>query len=284
MKPEHFLLLKRELAAVRTRIEQLRDAVQDQAKTIDAAREVQQANKAAPLIVTYNDQTVRDTKDENDRQYRIQCSLRNWTAGAVLAAVAYAAIAAFTWWQAITQNKISRYALVAVNRSFVEIANKDGPQDFDLQYMGLDDLKGQLAFNVWMENAGNSTAVRMRYEIVVEVRDAAQAPSFNYSQAHRTGTAGPLYRGKDRPVSVFVPVDGRNEPMRLTPQLREDLIQGNKYIAIFGYIAYEDNFGLWRKDFCMWKTFHNGLPIKHFNANSCIANNKQSGKEKTDWP
>src|SRR5437016_5849465 len=93
--------VRRDLAAIRTRIEELRDAIQEHSKTIHAAQEAQQhssrSREPMPVIVAYDKQTARQAQAENDRQYGTQNAIKNWTKAAVIAASIYAFIAAITY-------------------------------------------------------------------------------------------------------------------------------------------------------------------------------------------
>jgi len=94
--------LRAELQALRAEIEELRKAIREHVHAIHAQQETERY-KESPLnpkhvIVSYHDETVRDSQKENERQYRTQNSIRKAAWAAFGAAVIYAGIATFQWW------------------------------------------------------------------------------------------------------------------------------------------------------------------------------------------
>src|ERR1700740_861036 len=91
--------LRVEFRAVKTALNELRQAIQQHSESVHATQEAQQhANRPRnpmPVVVSYDDKTVEYTKTQDDREYRTQNSIKNWTKAAVIAASIYAAIAAF---------------------------------------------------------------------------------------------------------------------------------------------------------------------------------------------
>lgn len=92
--------LRELLIAVIGEIEELCTAIQQNSKAITAA---QGSKQPQPTIVSFDDQTKRDLRTENDRLYRVQNSLRWAIWLAFLAAVIYAGVAAFTYSQIVKQ-------------------------------------------------------------------------------------------------------------------------------------------------------------------------------------
>jgi hypothetical protein len=114
--------LRLELRAIRSAIEELRGAIEEHSRTICAQKEAEK-DKEVPLkskqvIVSYDDETVRDSKEENERQYRIQRSIK-WAAWCAFgAAVIYAGIGVFQWRQMRRQTRISSDTLRQSTESF----------------------------------------------------------------------------------------------------------------------------------------------------------------------
>lgn len=121
--------LRLELRAIRHAIEELRTAIQSHSETVHAAQEAQQqadkSRKPTPVVVSYDDKTVKNTKCENNRQYRTQNSIKNWTKIAVIAASIYAGIAFLQWLKMSESNRISRESLESVQRAFVSFQHFD---------------------------------------------------------------------------------------------------------------------------------------------------------------
>ncbi len=70
------------------------------------------------VVVSYDDQTIRDAKTEENKQHGTQNSIKNATWSAVMAAGIYALISLAIWCQMIKQSKIASAALRQSNESF----------------------------------------------------------------------------------------------------------------------------------------------------------------------
>jgi hypothetical protein len=75
VKQEDLLKLRRYLETIRTRLEELRDALQEHSEATTSA----QQNKTISAVISYDEKTAADAKGEADRQHTIQRSIRNWT-------------------------------------------------------------------------------------------------------------------------------------------------------------------------------------------------------------
>jgi len=93
--------LRIELRTLRHAIEELRSAMHHHSETVHATQErkeqAREIVQPVPVIVSYGDQTIKDTDAQNYGQNRTQKSIRNRTAAAVIAASLYAGIAALQW-------------------------------------------------------------------------------------------------------------------------------------------------------------------------------------------
>ena len=90
--------LRVELKALRHAINELGTAIEKYSETIRTSKEDDRnkpsATQSVQAVVAFDDKTVRDAKTENDRQYRVQNSIR-WAAWlAFVAATIYAFVAA----------------------------------------------------------------------------------------------------------------------------------------------------------------------------------------------
>ncbi len=114
--------LRRDLETLRRGISDLRDAIQEHARTIHDKGEYenQKTPVSPPAVVkiAFDEDTVADSKRENERQHRTQKQIRNATRAAVIAAAIYALISLAIWFQMIKQNKISSAELRQSTESF----------------------------------------------------------------------------------------------------------------------------------------------------------------------
>lgn len=89
------------LRTLRIAVVELTNAIKEHSSAIHAQNEVDR-NKKFPtdpkhIIVSHDEETVRNAKHEQDRQYRTQNSIKTAAWCAFGAAVIYAGIAAFQW-------------------------------------------------------------------------------------------------------------------------------------------------------------------------------------------
>src|SRR5579862_6158636 len=119
------MMPEEDLAAVRRLLEEIRDAIKEHSRAIHTAEEgkgqKEPASQKVEAVISYNNQTVRETKAENERQYRTQKSIKHAAWAAFIAASIYALIAAFQLnemhytsqidqrdWVGITEKNVSR--------------------------------------------------------------------------------------------------------------------------------------------------------------------------------
>jgi hypothetical protein len=161
-----------QLRALRSAIKELCDAVQEHSKTIHAAQEAQQeageTRKPMPVIIAYDDQTIRDTKDENNRQHGTQNSIKNWTKVAVIAASIYAAIAALQW------NEMRKATVAATSSATTASDAMHRGQRAYLVFhhatlVKPPKVKEELHATVDLENSGETPAVEASYYFAVQI-------------------------------------------------------------------------------------------------------------------
>ena len=203
-----WLSLRVEFRALRNALEELHAAIQHHAETINAAEEAQKHSKRSgqpmPVIVTYDKQTVVDTKVDQDRNHRTQESIKNWTKFAVIAATIYAAIAFVQWLKMREANQISRESLEAVQRAFVSfqhftylrIQQPDQSHVWDIE---------AVYENSGVTNAGNVVGI-------IEMKELPTEPT----QDQFIGAYSNL-------IPIGIPPKGTRN-IRVTPQVPEPLI------------------------------------------------------------
>lgn len=199
----------------------------------------------------------------------------------LLAVVVYAGI---TFWQGCLVRKqgkiIAQQFEIARSqqRAFVEIT------DDAFERLKLEDIQ-TLVFTIENQNVGKSTASKVHGEFVVEFPLAQQEPSFNFNQTRSAVTEAPLFPGgPQRSVQLsFIPGYGLGEP--IPPTLKQELGTGSRYAVIFGRVEYDDPFGHWWTQFCVWRHFVttvNTPKTFSFLASRCIDFNTEGGTPKKE--
>lgn len=152
MTPEDILRLRRELTAIRTRIEELRDAVHENAKAICATKEAQRQKetKGEPInaIISYDDKAIGDTKKQQDTQK----SIKNATWAAVIAAAIYAGISILIWCEMRIQTARNAEQFDEGMRPWVKAELLAGPITFD-------DMGAKVSVSIKLTNVGHSPAL-----------------------------------------------------------------------------------------------------------------------------
>jgi hypothetical protein len=171
-----FIRLRLELRAVRRAIEELRRAIQGHSEAIHAAEETQRhtdpPRQPTPAIISYDEQTTRDAKTEQNRQYGIQKSIRNWARAAVIAASIYAAIAALQWHEMRKATDTARDTLIRSQRPWLV---NDGEATFMVDSSNEDSVS--LSFTFHVKNFGPSPALDVGYGLHPFVRNVSDKPN-----------------------------------------------------------------------------------------------------------
>jgi hypothetical protein len=156
MTPEELLKLRRDLAAIRTRIEELRDAINEHSKATHAAEERKRnedsSRKPIYTVVAYDQQTIRDTQTENDRQYAVQNSICYATWFAFGAAFIYATISLLIWSQMRKQTVTIAKQFDQGMRPWVKAELTPGPITFD-------EMGAKISVTIKLTNVGHSPAL-----------------------------------------------------------------------------------------------------------------------------
>jgi hypothetical protein len=107
--------IRQYLMAARAWLRKVQDAIQQQSETQHDCDEVDRGERspAQPLraVVSFDDETVRATKAESERQHTTQEGIKKATWAAVMAASAYALITILIWCQTIRQTNVATAAL-----------------------------------------------------------------------------------------------------------------------------------------------------------------------------
>jgi len=100
-----------------------------------------------------------------------------------------------------------------------------------------------------------------------EVVDSSQPPSFNSWKRHSRTDQSSLFPSDPPNIFNVTIWDFETKLQRtLTPTEVNDLNTGRSYIAVFGIVAYGDQFGTHWYRFCNYHAYAGGA-----NADSCIA-------------
>lgn len=231
MTTEEFFKLRRDLTAIRDGIKELCAAIQEHSKTIRAAQEAQQqtgkGRNPVPVIVSYDDQTVSDSKNENDRQYRTQKSIKNWTAAAVIAASVYAGIAAWQGYLSRRQLRVSEHIFEASERAYV------GTASIGLTY-------------VWQERGEVRTSALWNPKVTgatvgAVVKNFGPVPANHFDAVWKVTIGGVAMPAKRIPVttSILFPTDTVSLGGRLDSSQIKSMIADHQTLAVQITISYD---------------------------------------------
>jgi hypothetical protein len=207
-------------------------AIQQNTESIHASKEREwngePVREAAKRIIAFEKKTVTDTKEENDRQHRTQISIRNWTAGAVLAACIYAAIAACQLRGIQEANRISHDALVATQRAYVTVTG------LNIRQSTFNPKLVSYIVSPIVVNSGNTPTKNLWWTAVwgTPPTDVANEPTEEdlTGENHNYGTLGARQEIRDL---IEQPI-----PTEQAAILRQSYAR--KHIPIYGALVYED--------------------------------------------
>ena len=132
-----------------------------------------------------------------------------------------------------------------------------------------------------VDNVGKSPALTSAVDVVFEVVDSKQAPSFEPGKRHPVSLMPIIFPGDSTKFPVAV--SGIPAPARLTEAQISDLTLGKSYIALFGAALYKDQFGWHWTRFCAWKDY--ATQAASFLVSTCTGWNTLGGGEpKWDKP
>jgi hypothetical protein len=150
--------------------------------------------------------------------------------------------------------------MTVVQRSWLQVRMTTEPT--------LKDTKDRIIVRVI--NKGGTPAGDITVQSAFEVVPFYKGPSFDYERTHNMTTVPILFQQGDADIltKLYTP-DG--ELTQLTDAQRRDLIAGQSYLAVYGTVTYEDNFGAWCTHFCFWKGFRIG---QDYRTQTCREYNK----------
>ena len=146
----------------------------------------------------------------------------------------------------IKSNKINDATTVIANRAWIRPLN-DGP------FPALKDIR-HLVFPWKIDNVGKTPAGPITINIVVEIVDSKNEPSFDYSKGHVKQLFGTVFSGEDLPFQAVLFRADKSLGELTTPETQK-LQNGDAYLATFGMITYSDSFGPHWTHLCQWKNF-----------------------------
>jgi len=185
------------------------------------------------------------------------------------------------WWK--TALKISGVVAAIVYTVTTVVQWKDLRRNFEaderawikIQY-GWPDLPSYQpaaigTMKVLLANVGKSTTKRIEAHAVMEVVDGSKAPSFKLRQYHSALFSGPIFPTENTEFPVEL-LDQNNQPRPFTQTEFDGLQNGTLYLAVFGYVSYEDQFGVHWYRFCNWKPYVSSRT--DFEAQACVPFNQ----------
>ncbi|HVN92904.1 MAG TPA: hypothetical protein VMT38_04380 [Terracidiphilus sp.] len=159
-------------------------------------------------------------------------------------------------------NTINRAATTIANRAWLTVTrNPPFPTLEKIDY---------LVFPWEIENTGKTPTGPVSIDVVVEIVNSGEEPSFNYSQGHVLQMFGTVFPNKALPFQAIL-FKSDQTPARLSPEDRKKLSKGKAYLATFGKINYSDSFGPHWTQFCEWDHFATPISV---NALDCANYNK----------
>ena len=224
-------------------LEKLSQSIEKHAKTIHAASERdEQENKVNKVrldnISAQDEHAERDRKTKEERQYRVQNSIRKATWSAFIAASIYAGIAALQWCATRDANQLAKKALSVQTRPWIGIE------------VGADDIRATLdehrppkffsaKVHYRIHNYGSSPALRVAHSFV----PAPDTGPARYPNEFACGEAKRISRDRfEIAASVFpnqeVPQDGQtsNQEVQVFPNTKTPNTFFNA--GVIGCIAY----------------------------------------------
>ncbi|MGA8090569.1 MAG: hypothetical protein WCA10_25055 [Terracidiphilus sp.] len=124
-----------------------------------------------------------------------------------------------------------------------------------------------------LTNTGKSPITIARGEGVFELIDSDKAPSYSLAGLHSAFIHAPIPPTKDMRFAIGYVDQALKKGRPLEREEYERLRDGTMYAAVFGYIEYEDRFGVHWIKFCNWQSF-TADQTKTFSAQSCVPFNQ----------
>jgi hypothetical protein len=164
-----------------------------------------------------------------------------------------------------TANRVASYSLTASQRAWAQMMDNTSPKEDKLKAK---DIK-HFSFPLRITNVGKTPAKKARVDAVVEIVKKGQDPTFVYSTVHDIVRTAVLFPGVSYEFEAFLRKNG--VPVQPTPEEVKALDKGDMYIALYGMVNYEDDFGAHWTHYCWWKEFPTTMPFDM--GTSCIQYN-----------
>ncbi len=228
-------------------VKDIKQAIQKQTKTAheqeERRNEQQKAKQQIKAEISFDKQAIIDSKAEQNRNYRVQNSIRYAAWYAFIAATIYAGITALQLREVRKANTETINEFRASERPY--IWTDDYPEKFPFA-MGRDPVTGIFSWNVVLRNYGKSVAATFCSE--ERLRTGADAMKDVPYIEHNTcqplsglvggGVGGLIPPGKGRFVTAF----------SVTP-VTDDEVKGwyalPAGVVVYGRFDYDDSFGTW---------------------------------------
>jgi len=163
---------------------------------------------------------------------------------------------------------VAKEALVAGNRSWIEIQSSDELGTIEIPRSEFLAQLKELSFELGFTNIGNIPARKIKIASAIEVLPRDQETHF----AYRNGidiTRNVLFPHRTSKFHTML-VENANATTFLTAEvtelLRKELANGEKYIVIYANAEFEDSFGRHWSRYCTWVSFKKGP----YNSRNCI--------------
>jgi hypothetical protein len=251
-----------ELRRIVGKLAQLHEDIEKHITTItnaDRREQRQESPDRIPVNVNSHEDVKRDQKANENRQYRVQNSLKRATWCAFIAASVYAAIAGFQSCEMRQATEATKEAADAAKQNAstaaaqTELANKSLQATIDNFHLEQRAWVGPLVINAEMvigkplivaakfKNTGRTPAINVIPAGFLQPVTEGYAPDFTMK------TTGPQTRTVMPPDGTIILERNGTRGGVMTPAIFDALESGKLKIYIFGKIAYEDvfNCGHW---------------------------------------
>jgi hypothetical protein len=153
-------------------------------------------------------------------------------------------------------NDVATYSLTASQRSWVQVADNN-PKESDKKR-----IKDYTRFDFpeRITNIGKTPARKVKVDAVVEIVEVGKEPKLTYYDLHDIVLTSVLFPDTPRDFSGSII---RNR-VRVQPSAeeREGLANGDLYVAVYGRVSYEDDFGPHWTHYCWWQRYDEKPPAE----------------------
>ena len=173
-------------------------------------------------------------------------------------------------------NNLTQQALnlqSSLSRAFVQITATA------LSKSTIEDVENDGVIIIELQNTGKSITSNVHGPFVVEFPLAQQEPILDLGK-NPTNIFSPPIETLHLNLSGWYSWPSTALFQRFLPYIFEDLKLGNRYVVVFGRLEYEDPFGKWWTQFCIWRHFvprEEPPRLMSFNAKTCVDYNIAGG-------